>query len=284
MNKAHGWTDYQERLGRVLAFIHDHLADELRLEQLADVAHLSPYHWHRVYHALHGETIATTIRRLRLQRATGYLANTGMPVAQIARKCGYPSSQSFARAFRADYGVSPVQYREHGSHTVFRAGPAQLEAAGYTVEIREVPRVRLAGMDHKGSYMQVGKAFETAYTHLAAQGLAQPGTRWLAVYYDDPFAVPEAQLWSRAGLSLPPGALAKPPLLPFELGGELCAVLRHQGPYATMRAAYQWLYGDWLVQSGREPANLPVFEEYLNNPRDTPPAQLLTDICLPLKR
>jgi AraC family transcriptional regulator len=284
MNKAHGWTDYQERLGRVIAYIHDHLAEELRLEQLAEVAHLSPFHWHRVYHAMHGETIAVTVRRLRLQRACAYLANSDLPVAQIARKCGYPTSQSFARAFRADYGVSPVQYREHGSHTVFRAGPSQPQAAGYTVEIREVPRVRLAGIDHKGSYMEVGKAFETAYTRLAAQGLAQAGMRWLAVYYDDPFAVPEAQLWSRAGLSLPPGALAQPPLVPFELGGELCAVLRHQGPYATMRAAYQWLYGQWLVQSGREPANLPVFEEYLNNPRGTAPSQLLTDIHLPLKR
>jgi len=61
-----------------------------------------------------------------------------------------------------------------------------------------------------------------------------------------------------------------------------CAVLRHRGPYATMRSAYQWLYGHWLVQSGREAADAPVFEEYLNNPRDTAPADLLTDICLPL--
>lgn len=49
-----------------------------------------------------------------------------------------------------------------------------------------------------------------------------------------------------------------------------------------MRAAYQWLYGQWLVQSGFEAANSPVFEEYLNNPRGTPPEQLLTDIYLPL--
>lgn len=74
----------------------------------------------------------------------------------------------------------------------------------------------------------------------------------------------------------------QPPLEPFTLGGGLCAVLRHQGPYATMRAAYQWLYGQWLVQSGFEAADSPVFKEYLNNPRDTPPAQLLSDIYLPL--
>lgn len=49
-----------------------------------------------------------------------------------------------------------------------------------------------------------------------------------------------------------------------------------------MRAGYQWLYGEWLVRSGLEPADAPVFEEYLNNPRDTAPSDLLTDIYLPL--
>ena len=38
----------------------------------------------------------------------------------------------------------------------------------------------------------------------------------------------------------------------------------------------------WLVQSGREAADAPVFEEYLNSPKDTAPADLVTEICLPL--
>jgi AraC family transcriptional regulator len=284
MNKTHGWTDYQERLGRVTAYIHDHLADDLDLNRLAEVAHLSPFHWHRVYQALYGETIATTVRRLRLTRGSGYLANTGLPVAQVARQCGYPNAQSFTRAFTAAYGLSPTRYRAEGTHVAFRQAQHQAAAsmAAYAVEVRQVPAVQLAGIAHRGPYMQVGRAFDVAFTCLAAQGLARPDMRWLAVYEDDPFAVPESQLHSRAGLSLPPGGVPQPPLESFTLGGGRCAVLRHQGPYATMRAAYQWLYGQWLVQSGHEAANRPVFEEYLNNPRNTPPDHLLTDIYLPL--
>lgn len=284
MNKSHTWTDYQERLSRVTAYIHDHLAEELDLNRLAEVAHLSPFHWHRVYQALYGETIAATVRRLRLARGSGYLANTRLAVEQVARKCGYPNAQSFTRAFTAAYGLSPTRYRAEGAHVAFRQAQSP-DGAGHTtyaVEVRQVPAVQLAGMAHRGPYMQVGRAFEVAFTRLAAQGLARPDMRWLAVYYDDPFAVPEAQLRSRAGLSLPPGGVAQLPLEPFTLGGGRCAVLRHQGPYATMRAAYQWLYGHWLVRSGYEAADSPVFEEYLNNPRDTPPEQLLSDIYLPL--
>lgn len=49
-----------------------------------------------------------------------------------------------------------------------------------------------------------------------------------------------------------------------------------------MKAAYQWLYGEWLVQSGQVVGDAPVFEEYLNSPRTTPPPALLTQIYLPL--
>lgn len=285
MNKSHSWTDYQERLSRVTAYIHDHLAEELDLNRLADMAHLSPFHWHRVYQALYGETLAATVRRLRLHRGTGYLANTPLAVAQVARKCGYPNAQSFTRAFTALYGISPTRYRTEGPHAAFRQSMAVqglVGQAGYAVDVRHVPAVRLAGIPHRGPYMQVGRAFEMAYTRMAAQGLARPDMRWMAVYFDDPFAVPEAQLHSCAGLSLPADCTAQAPLESFTLGGGLCAVLRHQGPYATMQSAYQWLYGQWLVQSGWEVANSPVFEEYLNNPRDTPPDQLLSDIYLPL--
>ncbi|WP_225783234.1 GyrI-like domain-containing protein [Xenophilus sp. Marseille-Q4582] len=282
MSARRGRIDYHARMARVLAHVHEHLDAPLDLARLAELAHMSPFHWHRTYAALYGETIAATVRRLRLQRATGHLANSALPVADIARRCGYPNVQSFARAFREGYGCSPSAYRRQGAHQLFRAGTAPVLAAGYTVEVREVAVVHLAGLDHHGSYMHVGQAFEASFAHLSAARLMRPDTRWLAVYFDDPDAVPEGQLHARAGLSLPQHIAAPASLTRFALGGQPCAVLRHRGPYATMRAAYAWLYGRWLVESGHAAADLPVFEEYLNNPRDTPPEALLTDIFLPL--
>ncbi|HVR54685.1 MAG TPA: GyrI-like domain-containing protein [Pseudorhodoferax sp.] len=282
MSARRGWTDYQARMARVIAHVHEHLDAPLDLARLAALAHLSPYHWHRTYAALYGETLAATVRRLRLHRASGDLANSQLPVADVARRCGYPNVQSFARAFREAYGSSPSAYRRQGMHQVFRAGTAPVLAAGHKVEVRVVPAVQLAGLEHHGAYMQIGRAFETGFTRMAAAQLLRPGTRWLAVYFDDPEAVPERQLHARAGLSLPAGAAAPAGLTAFTLGGQRCAVLQHRGPYASMRAAYAWLYGRWLVETGHAAADLPVFEEYLNHPRDTAPEDLRTDICLPL--
>jgi len=58
--------------------------------------------------------------------------------------------------------------------------------------------------------------------------------------------------------------------------------MHYKGPYSGLAAAYRHLYGVWLPESGEEPSNAPPFEVYLNNPRDTAPEDLLTDVCVPL--
>ncbi len=279
--------DYNDRLNRVTAYIYDHLDEDIDLNRLAEVACLSPYHWHRVYHALHGETIATTVRRLRLHRAAGFLAYSSMPVDEIAARSGYSSVQAFTRAFHADYDQPPAQYRREGAHAAFQASQSQasqsdIAAHSYDVEIRQVTPASAVAIDHTGSYMQVGRAFDPLFGWCAMKGLLGAQARAFGIFYDDPMAVPEAELRSRACVALGRPVATEAPVQQAEIPGGRCAVLRHRGPYATMRAAYQWLYGTWLTQSGEEPADAPVFEEYLNNPRDTAPNDLLTDIYLPL--
>lgn len=277
-------VDYQERLGRVSAYIFDHLDEDIDLNRLAEVACLSPYHWHRVYQAMNGETIAATVRRIRLHRAAGFLANTAMPIEVIAERSGYGSAAAFTRAFSADYGMPPAQYRKEGNHAQFLAQLDETAAmTTFDVSIRDVEPLRVAAVDHTGSYMAVGRAFEVVYGWFAMRQLLGPATRSVGIYYDDPFAVAEDELRSRAGLVVDKAFRIEAPLVDTEIAGGRYAVLRHKGPYATMRAAYQWLYGPWLAQSGEEPADAPVFEEYLNNPRDTLPADLLADIYLPLR-
>ena len=134
MTKLKERIDYQERLNRVIVFIHDHLDEEIDLNRLADVACLSPYHWHRIYHAMHGETIAATVRRLRLHRAAGFLANTAMPIETIAEKSGYAGVAAFSRAFTNDYGMPPAQYRKDGAHAKFLAQTRADDGDGFEVD------------------------------------------------------------------------------------------------------------------------------------------------------
>lgn len=281
---------YQQRFARVFDYIYAHLDEPLDLYQLADVACVSPYHWHRLYQSVYGETLAVTVKRLRLHRAAGELVNTGRSVEKIAAGSGYAGVASFNRAFSEVYGMPPARYRLEGSHTVFVA--AEQAAAGIAMEsdamnmhavtITHQEPLVVTGLNHHGSYMNIGNAFEKLFGWFFMQHADRMPVRMLAIYYHDPSSVAEADLRSMACMSgladveLPEGFSRQ--TLP---GGEY-AVLRHKGPYANLAGTYQWFFGVWLPQSGRLPADQPCYEEYLNNPRDVTPAELLTDIYVPL--
>jgi AraC family transcriptional regulator len=185
--------------------------------------------------------------------------------------------------------LPPAQYRNQGGHTRFQFHNKEEEVAMYDVTIKTIPASPAATIAHIGSYMQISQAFEPLYGWFGARNLLGsdtrsqiPDPRSIGIYYDDPACVPEEQLRSRAGIIVNEDFTFEAPLEPAEIAAGPYAVLRYQGPYADMKAAYQWLYGVWLVKSGKEPGNAPAFEEYINNPRDTPPTELLTDIYLPL--
>ena len=278
-------SDYADRLGRVIVYLHDHLDEtDLDLNKLAEIACMSPYHWHRIYQAIQGETLASTVKRLRLLRAAGYLAQTSMPIYRIAKKSGYPNVQSFTRVFRSVYGMPPAQYRKLGSHTQFTSPKAGAKPATHDVATRNVPAMRALVVEHCGSYMQINRAFDILYSWLGSRKLIQTGMRSVGIFLDDTALVPEAKLRSKAAVIMDSISIqVEPPVKYAEVRGGAYAVLRYKGPYANMKAAYQWLYGTWLPNSGREAADAPGLEEYLNSPRDTAPRDLLTDIWLPLR-
>ncbi|MBB4478143.1 GyrI-like domain-containing protein [Rhizobium etli] len=282
MNGETAWALYESRLRRVSAYIHDHLDEELDMERLAEIACLSSYHWHRIYRAIYGETLAATVKRLRLHRAAGEIVGTELAVSEIAKRSGYPNLQSFNRIFKSVYGMPPARYRKEGSHAAFEPSPDGKTQTMFDVTIREIAPTELIGVAHTGSYMQIGKAFETLFGTLYARGLARPEMRMIGVYLDDPDFVPPEQLRSIACVTGSADVPAEPPFERRRVDGGTYAVLRHKGPYADMHKAYQWLYAEWLPKSGLQLKDSVMFEEYLNNPRDVPPTELLTEIHMPL--
>lgn len=276
------WALYEARLRRVSDYIHQHLDEELDNDRLAGIACLSPFHWHRIYRAVHGETLVATVKRLRLHRAAGDIVATTLPIAEIARRSGYPNLQSFNRIFKASYGLPPARYRKAGSHSVFDLGPHRKAIDMFDVTLKTLQPIDLVGVAHAGSYMAIGHAFETLFGTLYARDLARPDMPMIGLYLDDPDLVPVDKLRSFACVALPAELPAEPPLVRQRIDGGDFAVLRHKGPYADMHKAYQWLYAEWLPSSGRAVRDAPMFELYVNNPREVAPTELLTDIHLPL--
>jgi AraC family transcriptional regulator len=273
----------EKRLLRVLDHIHDNPAGDLSLDALSDVAAMSRFHWHRVFRAMTGETLAQAVRRIRMQRASYLLVMTEDPLPHIAASVGMENLSSFTRCFTEAFLMSPTTFRKRGELRPFARIPTPRRPPMYPVTIRTEAAIRLAAVPHKGAYFEVSRAFQKLSAVMASRDLFRNAGRMIAVFYDDPQSVAEPDLRSHAGFEIKGKSDLSAPLEDVTLPAGRQAVLTYKGPYAGLPAAYDELFGLWLPQSGEEPADTPSFEVYLNSPMDVAPEDLITELHLPLK-
>ncbi|WP_323037655.1 AraC family transcriptional regulator [Pararhodobacter sp.] len=276
--------NYHNRIQRVHAAIHTNPAADHSLDDLADTAALSRFHFHRVFTAMSGETVAEAVRRIRLKRAAMALRRGNASVAEVGRAHGYPNPGSFSRAFRAAFGQTPSQFRRDPVdlalplYLAFKPGDPKM----YPVTISEQPSRSVHGLRHQGPYPQIGQAFERVSAVIGKAGLWPQVRGMVAIYLDDPAIVPPAKLRGMAAVTFADGVTAPEGLLSQELAAGRYAVMRVTGPYSGLSKAYTWLFGTWLVQSGETPRDEPHYELYVNSPTQAAPEDLITDIYLPL--
>ncbi|MFY0615071.1 MAG: AraC family transcriptional regulator [Hyphomicrobiaceae bacterium] len=284
MTKNQTKADYAQRITRVVDYIYENLDGDLSADKLAEIANFSTHHWHRIFHAMTGSTVAETVRRLRLHRAASDLLNHNLSIAQAAKRAGYTSIEAFTRAFRAAYGEPPGAFRKKRLTPYAIDFPEPKGSSMPDVAIKTMDAVELISLPHRGAYNNIGRTFEKLAVQAGSAGLLGPASQMYGIYYDDPDVVAEAELRSAAafkanGAALPAGS-------GFEtvtLDGGRHAVMIHEGAYSDLAKSYQWLFGVWLPESGEEAADRPCFEAYLNDPKTTAPPDLRTAIHLPLK-
>ncbi len=98
----------------VKRYIRDHLQEPLDRETLAAVAGFSIPHFHRVFTAQVGESAASYVRRLRLERAGRKLRMGAVDITEVALAAGYDSHAAFSKAFKQQFGLSPSEFRQLG--------------------------------------------------------------------------------------------------------------------------------------------------------------------------
>lgn len=269
---------YADAMIRVMSHLHARLDDDVEPAELAGVAGLSVFHFHRVFRAMVGQTVMQTVRTLRMERAAFRLRHGDAPVTQVALQSGYGSHEAFTRAFAAHFGVPPVQWREEN-----RSG-----GEGPDIRIREERARRCVGVQHVGPYSDSAEAWRrlVGFRMATAPGRFPPRQLPLACVLDDPDITPpeRCRLWAAWVLDddepdpepLPPGFGR------MDVPAGRYAVALHRGPYSTLGETYLGLLGVWVVRQAVRLTGDPVVEVYLNAPDTTPPAELLTEVCVRL--
>ncbi|HEV8377324.1 MAG TPA: AraC family transcriptional regulator [Tepidisphaeraceae bacterium] len=288
---------YKERVLRVLVYIQQHLDETIELDTLARIAHFSSYHFHRLFRGMVGESVMEHVRRLRLERAAHRLKFGDQPVTRIAFEAGYETHEAFSRAFRAMFDQSPSLFRDAHQAMPFRAAPSDVhfvtdgnikdfraarETKPLDVRIESLAPMRVAFTRHVGPYSECGAAWEKLMPWAGRAGLLIGRPRILGIVHDDPDITPPQKVRYDACLVVERDFETQGEIGMQEIPGGDYALTTHRGPYDMLSITYGRLLGHWLPASGREPRSTPGFEIYQNSPAHTAPADLLTDIYIPL--
>lgn len=275
--------DYVQRVNRVVDYIVDHLEDPLPLETVAEVAYFSPFHFHRVFKLLMGETINEFVRRLRLERAL--VMRTHHPkrsLTEIALACGFASSSDFSRSFKQRYGVPPSVFdietfrtQRRGELEAMAGDPGQRyqlkqlpegeNPDGFKVQLRELPARTVAYIREMDPYRPgiVKGAAERLIAWAETSGFADG--QWLGYMWDDPGIVALKDCRYDVGVEVPyvdpEGEIGR-----FEFPAMLVAQVEVRGAIDLEQRALDWLYGTWLPRSRYVPDSQPCFEAWIGRP------------------
>lgn len=282
---------HRERVNRATRFVREHLDEQLTLERVARAACFSPWHFHRVFRACVGETLADHIRRVRLRRAAARLVDTGDSITRIAIESGFETHAAFSRAFRGMAGCSPTEWRRRGSHDAFpdpKPLPHTPKEIPMEITVEEVPALRAFAVERFGSNGQdynetAGKAFAALCEWLARHDLIDRMELCFSIS-DDPQSKPPGECRFAACACIAEGGdlEASGEVTCIDLPGGRCAIFRHAGPYDSLWQTWNAIYAEWIPASGLELRDAPPYEVYLNDPAETPPGDLLTEIRVPV--
>lgn len=262
------------------AYIEAHLTEPLPLQDLARAAGYSPFHWHRLFTAVTGETLAAYIRRRRLEESARELAESGKTALDVAMTYQYDSQEAFIRAFRRQFGVTPCQYRRFGA-----LPPHPEHSGGTTMEPKIVQRagMTLVGMIYFGDN-QNGEIPNLWSEFNQRAGRIQnviPGEGYGFCFMDDRM---QPNFWYMASLAVSEVGEIPPEMVAKTVPAETYAVFTHRGPLSALGETYGHAYKNWLPASEYEPAAMFDMEVYDHRFDPAAPDQGELDIYIPVRK
>ncbi len=308
---------YMARINKVMDYIEHHIEEPINLNKIASIACFSPFHFHRIFTGLTGETINAFVLRVRIEKAASLLKNEEyLAISDIACQCGFSSNAVFSRTFRKYFGMTAKEFREtekalyakggkyyskNGQLISNRNQPAsdireQICSENLNpfihsnfiimdtkVEIKEMPVMDVIYCRHTGQFDQIGKAYEKLMKWAGPRGLLKfPKTKTLTVYHDDPSVTAIEKVRQSACITVEEDVKVDGEIGKMKVKGGKYAV----GHFEIDEKGFEKAWNTvclWLTESGYQPGEGNSYELYYNSPEDDIKHKFTLDICIPVK-
>jgi len=306
--------EYKARINRVMDYIDSHIDQPIDLSVLARIAHFSPFHFHRIFTIMTGETPNAFLQRIRIEKSAHWLQESRrVSIAEIALLCGFNDTSTFSRSFKKYFGVTATAFRDlpkgifvyngdryskngqwvRKKNQPFGADNPQFCGVEFKlsvmkntpIEVKEMPAMNVIYVRHTGEYKGIKDAYEKLFQWAGPRGLLQfPEARTLSVYHDDPAVTSIEKVRQSACLTVTEEVKVEGEIGKMTVPGGKYAVGHFDIVESEFEAAWNTMCL-WFSESGYEPADDVCYEYYYNNAdtEKSPERRFVFDICMPVK-
>ncbi|MBD8387256.1 GyrI-like domain-containing protein [Dysgonomonas sp. BGC7] len=303
--------EYTARINRVMDYIGQNLDKTIDLSMMADIASFSPYHFHRIFTFITGETPNNFVSRIKLERAAVLLQDRPKTsISEIAFQCGFINISSFSRAFKSFFGVSAKEFRQlskaiyikngirysknckpiskigknvqHINDQICSVELNEIIIMDTKIEIKQMPELKLIYCRHMGAFNMIGQAYEKLFRWAAPRGLVTSTTKTVTVYHDDPAITGVEKVRQDASLTVEEDVKVE-----GEIGKSTIPAGKYAvGHFEIKETEFEQAWNTmclWLTESGYQPGDGSTYELYHNDYNEHPEHRFIVDICIPVK-
>lgn len=292
--------EYLKRINAVLDFIEENLDGDLSLERLAEKAHYSIYHFHRVFLTVVNERLNAYINRKRIERiAAVLLVKPQASIKDLAYQYGFNSDNSFSRAFRKYYGISPTQFKTEGKELLSKIGIEPFSSEKYIcsmntikkwtnmnaeITLKELSELKMATISQIGDFDKTGSLFQKlmqwGHQH---DVLDMANFNAVTIYHDNPNVTELAKVRFSAGVTISKAIKADGEIRQHNLKEGIYAVGRFEIKGEEIPKAWKSMCV-WVVENGYEFRDGDYYEMYHNDHKTHPEQKFILDIGIPLEK
>lgn len=303
--------EYTARINRVMDFIRLNLDKTFDLNTLASVASFSPYHFHRIFTAMVGETPNNFVSRIKLEKAAQLFQNNPKAsVSDVASLCGFVNISSFSRTFKSYFNMTTTEFRNQEKAIYIKNGIRyskdckavskigknsqqineqfcsvefnKIIIMDTKIEIKQMPELNLIYCRHTGAFNKIGQAYEKLYKWAIPRGFVTPSTKTVTVYHDDPAITGIDKVRQDASMIVDGDIKVEGEIGKSTIPSGKYAVGRFELKETEFEHAWNTMCA-WLIESGYQSTDSPTYEYYHNDYRDHPEHKFIVDICIPIK-
>lgn len=296
---------HKSRINLAFEYIDAHLEEELSLENIAGAANYSPYHFHRIFKSITGETLQEFIHRRRVEKTASLLMHKpDMSITEVAYQLGFSSNASFTKAFKKYYHISPTLFRKNLpdkysqiEHQNSKIGQIEPQFEKYicaltnhlnwiqmngNASVQNHDTLHLAYQSHIGACELLPNIFRKVIAWATTQQLWSDEAKMIVMYHSSPKITAPDKMRYSAGMLLDQKVETGDAINYKSIAPNKYVVGKFEIHPKDLEQAWTSLYV-WLNENGYTTSGDDPFEIYHTDPNSHPEFKCIIECCIPIQ-